>query len=65
MRLEDVKLGRYVTYTPFAGCDPSLKEEGMITSVNDKFVFVRYGNDANSKATNPEDLEYSIRSLNK
>lgn len=58
MKLEDVMIDRKVVYTPFKGCDPKLKEEGIITSKNDKFVFVRYGSDVNSKATDPEDLEY-------
>ena len=31
-------------------------EEGVITSVNDLFVFVRYGSDFGSKATDPESL---------
>ena len=49
-------IGRIVTYIPFQGCDKSLLETGVITSVNDKNVFVRYGSDINSKATRPEDL---------
>ena len=49
-------VGRKVTYVPFEGCDPSLHEHGVITSVNDKYAFVRYGSDVNSKATRPEDL---------
>jgi hypothetical protein len=32
-------------------------EEGTITSVNDRFVFVRYGRQRTSAATNPADLE--------
>jgi len=32
-------------------------EQGMITSVNDHYVFVRYGSQAGSAATYPEDLE--------
>lgn len=58
MTIEEAKEGRQVTYIPFEGCDPSLLEYGVITSVNEKFVFVRYGSDVNSKATNPEDLKY-------
>lgn len=49
-------IGRYVTYIPFEGCDNSLRERGIITSVNEKYVFVRYGNDCISKSTNPDDL---------
>lgn len=32
-------------------------EEGIITSVNDSYVFVRYGGQQTSAATNPADLE--------
>lgn len=32
-------------------------EEGVITSVNEIYVHVRYGADIGSKATRPEDLE--------
>lgn len=59
MTLEQAKanIGRYVTYIPFKGCDKSQYELGVITSVNDKYVFVRYGNEINSKATRAEDLK--------
>lgn len=58
MTLEECKnnIGRKVEYIPFEGCDPALHETGVITSVNSRFAFVRYGGDVNSKATNPEDL---------
>lgn len=58
MTIQECKecVGRKVTYVPFEGCDPSLHEHGVITSVNDKYAFVRYGSDVNSKATRPEDL---------
>ena len=63
MTLEEARknIGRYVVYTPFKGCDASQKEMGIITSVNDRYVFVRYGNDINSKATRPEDLKMWLR----
>jgi len=32
-------------------------DEGVITSVNDRYVFVRYGSQVGSAATNPADLE--------
>ena len=32
-------------------------DEGVVTSVNDRYVFVRYGHQVNSAATNPADLE--------
>lgn len=59
MTLEEAKknIGRYVTYIPFKGCDKSQYEFGVITSVNDRFVFVRYGKDINSKATRAENLK--------
>lgn len=58
MTLEECKnnIGRRVEYIPFEGCDKSLYESGIITSVNSKYCFVRYENDINSKATRPEDI---------
>lgn len=38
-------------------------EDGVITSVNDTYVFVRYAGDQTSKATRPEDLELLNRGL--
>ena len=60
MTLEEAKnnIGRYVTYTPFQGCSKNQYELGVITGVNETYVFVRYGNDINSKATRPEDLKF-------
>lgn len=58
MKLSEVEVGRKVIYTPFEGCGKEQKEEGVITSKNDSHVFVRYGSDIHSKATNPIDLEY-------
>ena len=34
------------------------KEEGIITSWNDHYIFVRYGSDVGSKATYPRDLQF-------
>jgi hypothetical protein len=36
-------------------------EEGVITSVNDHWVFVRYGADFTSKATSASELAYPAR----
>ena len=36
-------------------------EEGVITSWNDTYIFVRYGGDNHSKATSPRDLDWSIK----
>jgi len=46
-------VGCGVVYTP--GHGP--REDGVITSVGDRLVFVRYAGDAASKATSPGDLE--------
>lgn len=51
----ETDVGRSVVYTPYAGAKT---EDGVITSVNDDYVFVRYGADKNSKATRPEDLKW-------
>ena len=47
-------IGRKVIYH----LNPAMFEVGVITSFNDKYVFVRYGADIHSKATRREDLEY-------
>ena len=46
-------IGRKVVYRPTVG----KPESGVITSVNDTFVFVRYDRYVTSAATRPEDLE--------
>ena len=58
MTLEQAKnnVGAWVIYKPFDVCSDDQKEIGVITSVNDRYVFVRYGNKLHSEATNPEDL---------
>ena len=53
IKVTDKDIGRKVIY------DPGYKiEEGIITSFNDTYVFVRYGSDTNSKATYYRDLRY-------
>ena len=32
-------------------------DQGVVTSVNDRYVFVRYGSQVGSAATNPADLQ--------
>jgi hypothetical protein len=62
MTLEEARAhtGRAVIYHPYApDLDPV--EEGVITSVNDRYVFVRYGSDKGSKATAPELLTLAAR----
>lgn len=60
MTLEESRLGigRRVIYKPYKNCSSKNTEYGIITSVNSRFVFVRYGSDINSKATNPVDIEF-------
>lgn len=41
-----------VVYLPPGG----RREDGVITSVNERYVFVRYDGDTTSKATHPTDL---------
>lgn len=53
-----VDLGRKVIYTSPGG---ETREEGVITSYNDKAVFVRFGNDVTPKACSRNNLEWSIR----
>jgi len=56
LTIADIK--RQVIYTPFKGCDE--EEEGIITSFNDKYIFVDYGrNCGRGTATSPNDLRFS------
>ena len=48
-------IGRGVRYRPPHGGDP---EDGIITSLSNHYVFVRYGSDVFSKATRRDDLEW-------
>ena len=60
MTLEEAarNVGKPVTYHPYApDLDPA--EQGVITSVNHRFAFVRYDGDTASKATSPELLTLS------
>jgi len=61
MTFEEVKIGRKVIYTPKGNYSNKVLEEGVITSKNSKFIFVRYGSDCHSKSTDPEDLAYSVQ----
>lgn len=49
-----LSINRKVVYRPFPD---SPVEEGVITSVGERWVFVRYGNDSGPMATRAEDLE--------
>ena len=48
-------IGRKVAYTGHHG---SPSEEGVITSFNEAYVFVRYGSKCHSEATVRSDLEW-------
>jgi len=49
-------VGAGVVYRSMGGI-----EDGVITSVNSRVVFVRYKGDNGSKATNPGDLTFLAR----
>lgn len=51
--LDDI--GRRVIYRPYVG---ATAEVGVITSISPSYVFVRYGFEVHSKATNSADLEW-------
>lgn len=51
-------IGRSVIYIPYKNCSRELIESGIITSVNEIYVFVRYGKDLHSKATRPDNLRF-------
>ncbi len=53
MKHDDAKAGMGVVYTDGSG----KREDGIITSFNDSYAFVRYAGDHYSKATQFEDLE--------
>ena len=46
--------GRAVVYTPRVGP----REDGVIASWNEAYIFVRYGADRTPKATDPNDLDF-------
>lgn len=48
-------IGRKVVYRAAPFMAP---EEGVITSINNEFVFVRYGSNTTSAATRRKDLEW-------
>lgn len=49
-RLEEFEIGQIVFYAP-------TQEHGTVTSINEYYVFVRYGKDTHSKATKPSDIK--------
>ena len=50
-------IGRKVVYRAAPDIAP---EEGVITSINDRGVFVRYGHTGTSQLTRREDLEWMV-----
>jgi hypothetical protein len=52
----EADIGRKVIYHGHAG----EREEGTITSFNDRYVFVRYGTGSTSAATLPDQLEWAF-----
>lgn len=57
---EDV--GRGVVYHP-SHWAAAPREDGVITSFNDRYVFVRFGKELNGKATLREDLTWLNKRL--
>lgn len=57
-KLTSDDIGRLVVYENHYA---NKLEEGVITSWNDEYIFVRYGADKHSKATYPQDLRYAIK----
>ena len=48
-------IGRKVVYEK-----QYMLDEGIISSYNDKYIFVKYGTCATAQATSPEDLTFSF-----
>jgi len=53
-------IGASVVYRPMPAADWSPTEDGTITSVGVRWVFVRYAGDAGSKATDPGHLTLAV-----
>jgi hypothetical protein len=65
MTLEEARnnIGKFVIYTPFSDFTKGeihRLQYGFITSVNDRYVFVRYGDGDTSAATDPNDLKLGV-----
>lgn len=50
-------IGQQVVYAAYPGAED---EFGVITAVNDRYVFVRYEDDRTAKATPPESIEFPV-----
>lgn len=55
-KLREADKGRFVIYTAHHG----EREEGVLSSWNDKNIFVRYGRGSTAAATDPEQLTWSV-----
>ena len=55
IKVAEGDIGRAVIYRTAPNFEP---EQGTITSFNDKYVFVRYGNGVRGVATSPDDLDW-------
>lgn len=51
-------IGRGVVYRPPGRREGDVAEDGVIVSVTEYVVFVRYAGDVNAKGTYPQDLEW-------
>lgn len=62
IKIEEAKnnLGRAVKYIPFSGCSSDQVQHGIIHSVNDRYIFVSFGNRTmgRGEACRPDDLEW-------
>lgn len=56
----DTDIGRKVIYREPGDFPGAKVEYGRITSLNERFVFVRYGTGSTSAATDPADLEWDL-----
>lgn len=55
----EADIGRVVVYRPtHRRYERTVAEEGVITSFNDSYVFVRYGTYGTARATRRSDLEW-------
>lgn len=58
IRPTEKDIGRKVIYTPRGEYEHKRIEEGVLTSFNEKYAFVRYGSGTTSAATRFEDLKF-------
>lgn len=61
-RLHDFEPGHHVIYTPHHGSVDI--ERGVVVTVTDHYVFVRYGEEELAKATKAENLRHNRKGRN-